>query len=382
MLIKDSALILNKTPEGFTGRLKNSKNPFLLKNLHYYEELASIVEILKVEGWWNSVGRISVSNKSPALVSLFNDLLTFHKIETSKNSLIKVRIPLGWEKDRIKLFKEGKELKFYFGRSGFTATPDRIVFHDKFEPAEYKITQAEKELVFKTRVSENELSADLTDIGVYGVIRASNKAFTYFLDSILKEKSASKEIRINKELKDAPPDLIAKVFARLVDCEGSIRFSGLTRNIHIRMVNELYLKDWQSLLEKIGIKSSLYKAPKGLPRLIVTCNQNFTKLAALGFELGHEKKKDRFRKILENYKKHQFERGTALDIYLNQVKKNPNISALELARMLKKRKGVVSHYLRKLTNKKLVKIKVIGQKHFYSAVDQRQRTDAIEVNWV
>lgn len=56
--------------------------------------------------------------------------------------------------------------------------------------------------------------------------------------------------------------------------------------------------------------------------------------------------------------------------------------------MLKKNKRVVSHYLKKLTNNKLVKInsaytiKVVGQKYFYSAVDQRQRSDAIEVNWV
>ncbi|MFA4855746.1 MAG: LAGLIDADG family homing endonuclease [archaeon] len=382
MLIKDSALILNKIPEGFAIRLKNSKNPFLLKTLYYYEELASIVEILKVEGWWNSAGRISVSNKSPELVSLFNDLLTFHKIKTYKNALIKVKIPSDWEKDGIKVLKEGKELKFYFGRSGFTTAPDRIVFHDKFEPTEYKIKQAEKELVFKTKASENELSANLTGIGVYGVIRASNKAFVYFLNSVLKEKSKSKEIRINKELKDARPDLIAKVFARLVDCEGSIRFGGLTRNIHIRMANELYLKDWQSLLEKIGIKSGVYKVANGMTGLVITCNQNFTKLAALGFELCHEKKKDRFRKILESYGKHQFERNTAQNTYLSHIIRNPNISALELARKLKKGKRVVSYYLQKLADNKLVKIKVVGQKYFYSAVDQRQRTDAIEVNWV
>ncbi len=369
MLLKSSELMSSKTPNGTRIKVKNGKKSFLLKNKKYYDELALLVEALKVEGWWNHVGRISISSKSPELINLFEYLLNFHNIETYKHVDIKVKIPKAWtERERIKVLKGNQELKFHYGRNGFTKELDRIVFWDRFESAGYKIVYDEEVLAFKTAVSKEKLATDLTQARIYGNVRANNKSFTTFLYSVLNEKTASSEIQVNQLLKNAAPSLVAKVFGILVDCEGSIRFSGFTRNIHIRMINRKYLEDWHELLKAIGVSSRVSPIAKVMTELVITCNQNFKKLCELGFALCHKKKKERFEKIMKSYQRHQFQRNSALDTYLNYVRKNPNTSALELSKKLNKDKRVVSHYLKRLTEKGQIKIQSIGQKYLYTAV--------------
>jgi len=366
----NSDFILVRTKDGFTVQTKNCKNSFLLKSTEYYEELACLVEALKAEGWWNSEGRISISNKSPELINYFERLFAEHKITAHKNALIKIKIPPLWiEKEKIRVVKNGNLKKFHFGKNGFTKELDTVVFTDKAESAEYFLEYEQEKLDFKTLVSEEELSTNSKDARIYLDVRASNKTFVKFVNFVLKEKTNSLEIRVNEELKKASPELVAKVFGCLIDCEGSIRHTGFTRYVYTRMKNREYLEDWHCLLEKMGINSRIGKADKGLTGLTITCNQNFSKLEKLGFVLRHKTKRQRFKEIVESYKRHQLRRNTALDIYLAKVRENPNTSALDLSKIVKKDKRTVSHYLKRLTDKGKVKTRAVGQKYLYSSLE-------------
>ncbi len=357
-----------KMANGFALKIKNAKQPFLLKKNEYYEELASIVEILKVEGWWNPRGVISITSKSPELLTLFDSLLKFHEIHTRWGAIIKFKLPSKLneeDKKKIKILKNEKELKFRFGRNGFTGELDHVVFHSPLEESNYLVKCGEQQFLFETKVSNEELSTNMREAKIYGVIRASNKTFVWFATKILNEKEKSSEIRLNNFLKEAQPEIIAKVFARVVDCEGSIQFYGHKRAICVRMKNKQYLEDWRELLNKIGIPSRLDKQPKGLTALVITNNQHFEMLSGFGFSLCHKEKKARFEKILKSYQKHQVRRNSALSYYLLAVKENPHRGAFELAKITNKSKRVVSHYLKKLVGIGQIKFKAEGQKHFY-----------------
>jgi hypothetical protein len=186
-----------------------------------------------------------------------------------------------------------------------------------------------------------------SNVRIYYVLRTSNKAFTTFIKNILFDQTTSNKIRINSLLQNASPKIIAQVFGSLINCEGSIRYTELTRSIYVRMCNKKYLTDWKELLKKIHIKSRVSNC-KSLFQLTITCNQNFTKLINLGFYLHHNKKRTRFENIIAGYKKLQVERNTALEYYFNIVKSNPNKSAIELSKITKKNKRTISHYLKKL----------------------------------
>ncbi len=160
-------------------------------------------------------------------------------------------------------------------------------------------------------------------------------------------------------------EIIASVFGCLIDCEGSLRYCGHTRSIRVRMVNESYLNDWNVLLKKIGIQSNVKTGE--LTTLTITSNQNFKKLKEFGFELVHKEKKERFEKMLAGYKKHQVERNTAKEFYLEKLKEiGQEISASTLAKKLKKSKRVVSHFLRILELEQLLQVNKNSTTYKYS----------------
>jgi len=337
-------------------------NPFILKNTSYYPELAQLVEILKVEGSWVKRGALSICSKSPELISCFSNLFDSLSIIYSISYRLKIKLPIEYSDiETIKLFENGSEKAFNFEKNVFKGKIDKIAFSTKSKSGEsvLKINGEDHKFHFSIHDDFFESSNGLY---VYSEVRANNKSFVTFLEKTLLEKSGSHEIRISKFLKESNHGIIVKVFASVIDCEGSIRYSGLTRNIRLRMYNDSYLNDWKELLAQIGVTSHFSSG-----QLTITNNQNFQRLADLGFELVHNAKKQRFESMLKNYQKRQILRGSSAEFYIEKLKGlNRKVSALELSNLLNKNKRVVSHYLLILEKSNKISVDKSPPKFLYS----------------
>lgn len=362
MILNNSEFKLKPSKNGILVSINNSKKPFLLKKNKYYLEIAKLIEVLKVEGYWNEKGNMAISNKTRELIVEFEKLFNNLNIHFSKHINIKVKLGNGIKKEDITVTANNERKKFYLSKNGFTDEFDRISFNISCKNQIIKITSKDKSLILDFC---NEELTGSKNAKRYFVLKASNKAFTTFLNKILLEKNSTHKLRINPFLKKAKPKIIIKVFEKVIDCEGSIRFSGLTRNINLRQSSKEYIEDWHKLLKKSGINSHIVKRGK-LWQLTITCNQNFKKLKNLGFILHHPIKKERFELILNSYKKHQVERNSALEHYKKLIKKNPKITISELSKITLKSKRVVAHYLLKLykTNK-IKRIKINKREYIY-----------------
>ncbi len=343
-------------------KIANSKKPFYLKKDSYYSELAQFIEILKVEGYWNCKGNIAIQNKSTELTKYFESLIKGFGINYSKSILIKIKTPKLWNnKKQIFVFEGNTKRAFHFGRNGFTQKFDSIVFETKNTDKKFNIQYKNEYFLFYLQDGQ----IDTPKIKSYFVLKASNKSFTQFMKLILNEENSTHKLRINNYLKASTPKIIAKVFGSVIDCDGSIIYYGLKREINLQQSSLNYIKDWNKLLNSININSNISKKGK-LYKLTITCNQNFKKLNQFGFELHHKIKKTRFQHILNNYKKHQLERNTALNYYKQLVKNNPQTTALNISIISNKNKRVVSHYLKKLFKLgEINRIKITKQKYIY-----------------
>ena len=360
MLLDTDGLITELDKGQVKIRIKNSKKPFYLKKDEYYSELAQLIEIIKVEGYWNEKGNMAIQNKSSELTNFFEALIQDLGITCRRSILIKVKIPEAWKnRECIKVFEGTSIRTFQLGRRGFTQKLESIVFETKNSSEIFQVVYKDKKLSFS--LTNNKIDTPI--IKSYFVLKASNISFTTFMKLILNEDNSTHKIRINNYLKKAKPETIAKVFGSVVDCDDSVIYYGLKREINLQQSSLDYIKDWNKLLLSIGINSNIDKKDK-LHKLTVTCNQNFKKLNALNFELHHKVKKKRFEKILNNYKKHQVERNTALNYYKDLIIEHPGLTTLELSQIANKNKRTVSHYLIKLFKSKKITRKLITKQKF------------------
>jgi hypothetical protein len=360
MLLENETFITKINNNNIKVRIKNSKKPFYIKKDRYYSEIAQLIEIIKVEGYWNKKGNIAICNKSQELINFFETLIQDLGLTCRRSILIKIKIPETWKTRKCINVFEGISIRpFYFGRSGFTQKLESIVFETKNINEIFQVAYKDKKLSFS--LTNNQIDTPI--IKSYFVLKTSNISFTTFMKLILNEENSTHKIRINDYLKKAKPEIIAKVFGSVVDCDGSIVYYGLKREINLQQSSLDYIKDWNKLLLSIGINSNISKKDK-LYKLTVTCNQNFKKLDLLNFELHHKVKKKRFEKILNNYKKHQVERNTALNYYNNLILEHPGINAFELSQIANKNKRTVSHYLLKLFRSNKITRKLITKQKF------------------
>jgi len=318
-------------------------NSFALKSSGYSLELAQLVEVLKVEGSWLNKGAISIYNKSPELISFFSKLFQHHSIKFFVKYNLKIIIPAEYNDfTKLVLLENGVRKNFNFEKNVFKNCVDRLAFETNCKKATYILKDDVTSSSFYSNISEEKFESS-NGLSIYAKVLANNRAFVKFLEDTIFEKGGTYEIRVSGSLKSASPGIIAKVFGSVVDCEGSIRFKGLTRNIRLRMNNNDYLADWSQLLAKLGIFSNhSYRC------LTITNNQNFQRLSDLGFTLMHPVKDERFKRILKNYKKRQILRNTSENFYIQKLKDVKEISASELSIKLNKSKRVVSHFLTKL----------------------------------
>ncbi len=362
MCLNNSKFISTNHKNNIEIRLPNSKKSFFIKDETYYAELAELVEIIKVEGYCNSNGNISIDNKDLPLSNFFEKLLLAHEIVPGKRKLIKIKLE-EIDKHTIVIYENGQSRTFHIEKGFKSNKPNKIVFSTGKQNSNISVFQNNKHIL-SFNLKEKNLASKA--VSKYFTLKFSNKTLANYMRLKLNESFGFDTIRVNKLLINSNSSIITKVFGVLVDCEGSIRFNKKSkhyRTINIRMKNELYLSDWKRLLKKININSNLRKE-KDLWKLTITCNQNFKKLHDLGFELHHSKKRTRFKEMLNSYQKHQVERNTALNYYEKLVEDNPGRSALELSRASNKNKRTVSHYLIRLFNLNILRRQLVTKQKF------------------
>jgi len=121
------------------------------------------------------------------------------------------------------------------------------------------------------------------------------------------------------------------------------------------MKEENYLRQWSNLLKKYKVYNYLRKN-KNEWELNIAGWEDFDRLEKMGFRLYHSKKVDKWKKMMQGFKRNQISRGSYKIFYINKLKEiNKKISAKKLAENINKSKRVVNHYLLKLEKQKLIK---------------------------
>ncbi len=364
-LISDTPIQIN-IPEQYyikeDGSIKKigCQSPSTFFPPRYTSSLASLIEALKVEGYWKNDGYGAICNSNKSLIDHIQRLLEDLGIHVTRGLIIKVKVDLNVEKSQVAVFKNGTAVKFHVQDTQIRNTRvKRIVFHVPCVSAEYmlKIGGAVHNLSVEIQDTHVKARCELPAF-VYISLRFRSLTFSCLLKDALKEDGGKKSrtIRLNELLKRSPLDVIIAAFSMIVDCEGSVDYYRLFRRIRVRMTNKQYIEDWVNLLNSLGINSSLFKDE--LYGLCIQGNEDFRKLVNYGFNLHHSVKKAKFQKLLNSYKRLQVSRNTALHFYQEQLKRmGYPVTARELASVVGKSKRVVSHYLKKLSEKNMVSVK-------------------------
>ena len=214
----------------------------------YTGHLASLIEALKVEGYWRNNGYGAICNANKSLIDHVQSLIKSLGIHVSRSLIIKIKINLEIEKCHVKIFKDDKAINFHIQNTQIKNTKvRRIVFCAPYRSAKYMLKIGENMHVLSVNVHDAnvETQCELPTF-VYVNLRFQRLTFTSLLKDVFKENGGKKShtIRLNELLKESPPIVVIAAFSMLVDCEGSVDYCGLCRRIRVRMKNRRYLEDW------------------------------------------------------------------------------------------------------------------------------------------
>lgn len=331
--------------------------------LELNEELAYLIEALKVEGWWSTKGlQASIQNKNLPLLAKVEQILKNYKVSFSKRVLIKIKLlDSAISKDDIKILSDYELVSFHLERSPFDGSK-KIVFFLHFQP-KYEVFMILKKRKYKITINFGDEEINVRTIYPafgYLEIRFYGAQFIRFIDSNSFGKGSHK-IRVNRNISDYPK-FLASAFSAVIDCEGSLDFYHHYRRIRVRMFNQEYLHDWKRLLYKFGISANVNSEG-----LVITGLEDFKKLVDLGITLFHSKKRVKFDLILNSYKREQIARGSAIDFYSKKLKdcKSP-VTALDFSRITGKSKSVINHHLLRMSKLGLLNINKGNVKWVYS----------------
>lgn len=344
------------------------QSPPVFFPLRYTGQLASLIEALKVEGYWKN-GYGSICNSNKPLIDYIQRLLENLGIHVTRSLVLKVKVDPNTEKNEIEVLKNSKPVKFHIQKSQFNKT--RVIVFRAHEVAEkyfLKVKGCSHDLSIKIHDAHIEADCELPTF-VYVNLGFRSLTFFSLLKDIIGENGGKKShtIRLNTLLKKSPPSVIMAAFSMVVDCEGSVNYYKLSRKIRIRMANRQYLRDWLNLLNHLRIRANVCKDGV-LYALCIEGAEDFKKLVSYGFNLHHSAKITKFQRVLRSYKRFQISRNSALTFYSQKLRKVGHpVTARELAFATGKSKRVVSHYLKRLEDKNLVKVDKTSLPYLYSS---------------
>ncbi len=317
-------------------------------------ETIYLIEALKVESYWNSKNfTLTLQNKNLPFLNRIEEILKGLEIKPSKRILLKIRLADNSKKEDAKISEGNRELNFHIEKSAFNENKVKLVTSLPYKKEYILIVQHNNkvdEISIKTSKNKILCKSNLTSF-VYKDLRFPTKRILDFLDNYCGERE---KFHVENYLFNADEKTIMSAFSALVDCEGSINCYGLKRIIRIRMRNKKYLKQWSELLKKHNIGNK-FRKNKNDWEINIAGWEDFDRLERLGFKLFHSEKFDKWRKMMEGFKRNQISRNSYRNFYINKLKElNKKITSRDFADYLNKSKRVVNHYLLKLEKQKLI----------------------------
>ncbi len=321
------------------------------------KETAYLLETLKVESYWSPKNfTLTLQNKDLGLLNKIEEIVNNIGIKTAKRTLIKIRLPENTKKDEIEINWKNKKVSFHIEKNPFDKNKTKAVTSQPYSKRySLMVTIKNKTSLIEVKYGKNEIfCSGKLEAWAYEDLRFPRKKLFEFMEEKIPKKEG---IKVNDYLKEAKKDIVMSAFSALIDCEGTINWYGLKREIQIRMQSKEYLRQWSELLTKFSIGNRVTRKPnkKGNWELNIYGWQDFKKLESLGLNLHHSKKAEKWIRMMEGFKRKQISRGSYREFYVKKLKElNKKVTGDELSKILRKSKRVVNHYLLKLEKEKLI----------------------------
>lgn len=324
-------------------------------NLTLDEDMLYLIETLKVEGYWSTKNyTLTLQNKNIPLLNHIEEILKKRGLVIpSKRILLKIRLEDETHKEDIKILDEDKELNFHLEKSPFDYKKVKAVTSLPYKKEHnLKVICENKTYPINIKWLTDNLSYESElNCFLYGDLRFAKVELLRFLDKYCGNK---KHFHVEEFLFNASAEKVASALSALIDCEGTITWYGLKRNIQIRMRNKEYLLQWQELLKKFGINCRFSKDKDGWG-IVIEGWQDFDKLQKMGLKLYQSNKAKKFENIRNSFKRNQISRGSYKEFYINKLKElNRKVTIIEFAKIINKSTRNAAHYIRKLKKQNLI----------------------------
>jgi hypothetical protein len=325
----------------------------IAKRFNLNEEMIYLIETLKVEGYWSrKYFTLTLQNKNIPLLNRIEEIVNKLNlgINVSKRVLLKIRLEDNEKRENLRLFLKDKELNFHIEKSPFDNSKVKAVTSLPYKNNyDIVLIKCNKKFPIKIRCFKDKLTYESSlQCFLYKDLRFPTKELLDFLEDYCGDK---KNFRVEEFIINANQKLIMSAFSALMDCEGTISWYGLKRQIQIRMRNRVYLQQWSELLKRYGVGNRFDKKPdkKGNWGLNIEGWEDFNRLNELGFRMYHSEKADKWERVMGGFKRNQISRNGYKEFYTLRLKElNKKITAQDFASYIKKSKRVASHYLLKL----------------------------------
>jgi len=324
-------------------------------NLTLDEDMLYLIETLKVEGYWSTKSyTLTLQNKNIPLLNRIEEILKKRGlIVPSKRILLKIKLEDETKKEELKILNEDRELNFHMEISPFDNKKVKAVTSLPYKK-EHNL-----KLIYKNKTYPIKIKWEIDNLSyeselrcfVYGDLRFAKVELLKFLDKYCGNK---KYFHVEDFLFDADEKKIASALSALIDCEGTITWYGLKRNIQIRMRNKEYLLQWQKLLKKFNVDCRFSKDKDGWG-IVIEGWQDFDKLQKMGLKLYHSEKAKKFTKIMNGFKRNQISRGSYKEFYINKLREiNRKVTIREFSKLISKSYRNTSHHIKKLKKDGLI----------------------------
>ena len=319
------------------------------------EDLIYLAEALKVEGYWSSKSfSLALQNKDIPFLNHIEKIVENLSIKISKRILLKIKLKDNTKKEDVELYWNEKKLNFHIEKNPFDNNKVKAVTSLPFKK-EYQISlkcKNKKSLIKIKCLKEKIIIEGDIKCWAYKDLRFPTRRLLDFLDEYC---GGNKNLEVKKSLWNADNKFVMSAFSSLVDCEGTLDYYRFKRGLRIRMNNKNYLKGWEKLLRKHEIYSKFRKNKESEFEINIYGWEDFDRLERLGFRLYHSKKSEKWKNIMNSFKRKQISRDSYKKFYIDNLREiNKKITAKDFASYLNKSKRVISHYLLKLEKQKLI----------------------------
>ncbi|MFH1311351.1 MAG: LAGLIDADG family homing endonuclease [Nanoarchaeota archaeon] len=317
------------------------------------EDTIYLMEAMKVEGYWKTCSyTLTIQNKDLPLLNHIEKIAKELGTKPAKRILLKIRLENETPKEDVRLLIDNKEINFHIEKNPFDKKKVKAVINLPFKN-KYNIDLIVKNKEYKIKINSNKdkfIINGNVQSWAYGDLRFPVKKLLEFLDTY----GGDKKLLHVSDIINSSEKLFISAFSALIDCEGSINWYGLKRELSIRMKSKDYLEEWSKLLNNHDIGNK-YRKRGDLWEINISGWEDFRKLEKKGLKLYHSKKREKWIKMMRGFKRNQISRGSYRDFYVKRLKEyGKEVSAIDFSKYLNKSKRTLNHFLSKLEKEKLI----------------------------